>query len=95
VGEISRTGLRPFPDGLLTASIGNSRTMRPARGTAVAIDIQLIVNGVALPPQPLTPGTPVRVGVADPAGFTEVAIVALGGYTQAFIASEFAFVPMP
>jgi len=35
------------------------------------------------------------VGVADPAGFTEVAIVALGGYTQAFIASEFAFVTMP
>ena len=67
-------------------------------GQAIApasTDIQLIVNGVALPPQPLTPGTPVRVGVADPAGFTEVAIVALGGYTQAFIASEFAFLPMP
>ena len=57
--------------------------------------IQFIVNGVALDPQPLTPGTPIVVGVADPAGFTEVAIVALGGDTNAFVASDFAFVPMP
>lgn len=57
--------------------------------------ITFIVNGVALPPQRLTPGTPIVVGVADPAGFTEVAIVAGGGQTQAFIASEFAFVPKP
>ena len=57
--------------------------------------IQFIVNGVALDPQPLVPGTPVRVGVADPAGFTEVAIVALGGQTQAFMADAFSFVPMP
>lgn len=57
--------------------------------------IQFVVNGVALPPQPLTPGTPVVVGVADPAGFTEVGIVALGGGTQAFVASDFAFVSMP
>jgi hypothetical protein len=58
-------------------------------------NIQFIVNGVALAPQALTPGTPVRVGVSDPMGFTEVAIVAGGGQTQAFIASDFAFVTKP
>ena len=56
--------------------------------------IQFIVNGVALDPQPITPGTPIRVGVSDPAGFAEVSIVAHGGQTQAFIASEFTFLPM-
>jgi hypothetical protein len=66
-------------------------------GQAIApasTQIQFTVNGIALPPQDMTPGTPVRLGVADPAGFTEVTINALGGYTQAFIASEFAFLPM-
>jgi hypothetical protein len=66
-------------------------------GQAIApasTQIQFTVNGVALPPQDLTPGTPIRLGVADPVGFTEVTINALGGYTQAFIASEFAFLPM-
>lgn len=66
-------------------------------GQAIApasTQIQFTVNGVALPPQDMVPGTPVRLGVADPAGFTEVTINALGGYTQAFIASEFAFLPM-
>lgn len=57
--------------------------------------ITFIVNGVALAPQPLVAGTPVRVGVADPAGFTEVAIVATGGQTQAFIADAFSFVTKP
>ena len=67
-------------------------------GQAIApasTQIQFTVNGVALPPQDMVPGTPVRLGVADPVGFTEVTINALGGYTQAFIASEFAFLPMP
>ena len=57
--------------------------------------IQFVVNGVALEPQWLTPGTPVRLGVADPAGFTEVSVVPLGGQTQAFVADAFSFVPMP
>jgi hypothetical protein len=56
--------------------------------------IQFTVNGIALAPQDLTPGTPIRLGVQDPLGFTEVTINALGGDTNAFIASEFAFVPM-
>ena len=67
-------------------------------GQAIApasTQIRFTVNGVALAPQDLTPGTPKVVGVADPAGFTEVTIEALGGFTQAFIASDFAFVPMP
>lgn len=73
-------------------------SMRVDGGQAIApasTAIQFIVNGVALAPQDLTPGTPIVVGVADPAGFTEVAIVALGGYTQAFVAADFAFVPKP
>ena len=58
-------------------------------------NIQFVVNGVTLAPQSYVAGTPTVIGVWDPAGFTEVAIIAGGGQTQAFLADRFSFVPMP
>jgi hypothetical protein len=41
----------------------------------------------------IVPGTPAFVGVEDPNGFTDLAIVAVGGATQAYIADQFSFLP--
>jgi hypothetical protein len=56
--------------------------------------IQYIVNEVALEPQVIVPGTPAFVGVEDPNGFTDLAIVAVGGATQDYIADQFSFLPL-
>lgn len=62
---------------------------------AMASDaVRLSVNGVPVDPVALVPGTPTFVGIADAAGFTEVTIEGVAGYTQAFIADAFSFVPM-
>lgn len=42
----------------------------------------------------IVPGTPAFVGVEDPNGFTDVAIVAVGGATQAYIADQLSFLPL-
>jgi hypothetical protein len=55
--------------------------------------IQFIVNGQALPPQPLTSGVVQFVGVEDPQGFTDLTVIA-GGVTRAFVADKLAFVPL-
>ncbi len=55
--------------------------------------IQFIVNGQALPPQPLTAGVVQFVGVEDPQGFTDLTVIA-GGVTRAFVADKLAFVPL-
>lgn len=69
-----------------------------------ATAIQLVIKGPALPaeglalaPQSLTPGKPSVVGVGEPLGFTEVQVTALGGQNdaRAYVADQFAFVPMP
>lgn len=57
--------------------------------------IQLTVNGVALNPQPVSAGSPVVVGVSDPAGFTTVEIQGIGGQSGAYVADQFSFVTAP
>lgn len=63
---------------------------------AQAVDaIQLTVNGITLDPQPVTAGSPVVVGVSDPAGFTTVEIQGIGGQSGAYVADQFSFVTAP
>jgi hypothetical protein len=55
--------------------------------------IQFIVNRQSTQVQPLTAGAPQFVGVEDSAGFTDVTIIA-SGTPRAWIADQFAFVPL-
>ena len=55
--------------------------------------IQFIVNGQALPPQPLTAGVVKFVGVEDTHGFTDLTVIA-AGVSRAFVADQLAFVPL-
>lgn len=68
--------------------VDSGNPLAPASGA-----IQFEVNGVAIEPQPLAVGAPTFVGVQDPAGFTEVTIIPVGGQSQAFIGDSFSFLP--
>jgi len=59
-----------------------------------ATSIQFIVNGQALPPQPLTAGVPLYVAVEDPHGFNDVTIIAGGFLGQAWVADRMGFLPL-
>jgi hypothetical protein len=55
--------------------------------------VQFIVNRQTTEVQPLTGGVPQFVGVEDNAGFTDITIIASGS-PRAWIADQFAFVPL-
>lgn len=69
--------------------VDSGNPLAPASGA-----IQFEVNGVAIAPQPLAVGVPTFVGVQDPAGFSEVTIIPVGGQSQGFIGDSFSFLPL-
>ena len=95
VGSLTASEVFPIGAVVFTSPVTEfSFKVDAGQVAAQAVDaIQFTVNGITLEPQPVSAGSPVVVGVSDPAGFITVEIQGIGGQSGAYVADQFAFVP--